>query len=429
MVLLFISGPNQQNMALSKTRSSARTWVTEHKKTSIFLTILLVLIIIRLFLPAIVLHYANNTLAHMNGYYGHIDDIDISLYRGAYQIKDMYLNKLDSGTGKQTDFFKVNNIDLSVHWGALLHGRLVGELVFNDPKLVFTENKVELSQVKKDTNDFRKILKDFMPLKLNRFEINNGELHYSNNTKKPVVDVSLKKIQMTAENLTNAVKSKELLPSTVNATASAYQGTLKLDMKLDPLALGATFDLNADLKNVNLVLLNNFLLAYGNFDVNRGNFGLYAEMASKNNAFKGYVKPIIKYLDVVGPNNKEGSFFHKLWEYAVGAVGVIFRNQKKDQIATKVPLEGNFKDPKTNTLDAVFEVLRNAFIQALIPSVDNEINIHSVDQTDKKDDRNVLQKIFGKKKKEEAEKEEDNNKDKTKDYKKSETKKAAKSSK
>src|SRR5450432_1737962 len=311
MVLLFISGPNQQNMALSKTRSSARTWVTEHKKTSIFLTILLVLIIIRLFLPAIVLHYANNTLAHMNGYYGHIDDIDISLYRGAYQIKDMYLNKLDSGTGKQTDFFKVNNIDLSVHWGALLHGRILGELVFNDPKLVFTENKVELSQVKKDTNDFRKILKDFMPLKLNRFEINNGELHYSNNTKKPVVDVSLKKIQMTAENLTNAVKSKELLPSTVNATASAYQGTLKLDMKLDPLALGATFDLNADLKNVNLVLLNNFLLAYGNFDVNRGNFGLYAEMASKNNAFKGYVKPIIKYLDVVGPNNKEGSFFHK----------------------------------------------------------------------------------------------------------------------
>jgi len=80
----------------------------------------------------------------MNGYYGHIDDIGISLYRGAYQINDMYLNKIDSGSGKQTDFFKVNNIDLSVHWGALLHGRLAGELVFNKPKLVFTENKVEL---------------------------------------------------------------------------------------------------------------------------------------------------------------------------------------------------------------------------------------------------------------------------------------------
>jgi hypothetical protein len=152
------------------------------------------------------------------------------------------------------------------------------------------------------------------------------------------------------------------------------------------------------------VLLNNFLLAYGNFDVNHGNFGLYAEMAAKNKAFKGYVKPIIKNLDVVGPNNKAGSFFHKLWELAVGAVGVIFRNQKKDQIATKVNLEGNFKDPKTSTLDAVFEVLRNAFIQAQIPSVDNEINIHSVDEADKKDDRNFMQKIFGKKKKDDQDK-------------------------
>ncbi|MEP6724674.1 MAG: DUF748 domain-containing protein [Bacteroidota bacterium] len=386
-------------MASAKKKFLAGTWITAHKKTSIFLIIILVLIIIRLFLPVIVLHYANKTLQHMNGYYGHIDDIDISLYRGAYQINDMYLNKMDSGTGKQTDFFKVYNIDLSVHWDALLHGRLVGEITFNDPKLVFTENKVELSDVKKDTSDFRRILKDFMPLKVNRFQVNNGELHYVNNTKKPVVDVFLKKIRLTAENLTNAAKSKELLPSTVKATAVAYEGTLALNMKLNPLATGATFDLNADLKNVNLVLLNNFLLAYGNFDVNRGNFGLYAEMAAKNNAFKGYVKPIIKNLDVVGSNNKEGSFFHKIWEYAVGAVGVIFRNQKKDQIATKVPLEGNFKNPKTNTLDAVFEVLRNAFIQALIPSVDNEINIQSVDEADKKDNRNFLQKIFGKKKK------------------------------
>jgi len=374
-------------------------WIAAHKKTSVLLAILLLLIILRLFLPTIVLHYANKTLAHMHGYYGHINDIDISLYRGAYQINDMYLNKQDSGTGRQTDFFKARNIDLSVHWGALLHGRLVGELVFNEAKLIFTENKSELSQVKKDTVDFRKLLKDFMPLKINRFEINNGELHYVNNTKKPIVDVSLKKIALVAENLKSVQNKGELLPSTVTATAAAYEGQLKLNMKLNALATAATFDLNADVKNVNLVLLNNFLRAYGNFDVHRGNFGLYSEMAAKNGAFKGYVKPIIKDLDVVGPEDKKDGFFHKVWESLVGAVGVVFRNQKKDQVATKVPLEGNFKDPKTNTAEAIFEVLRNAFIQALMPSVDNEINIHSVDETDKKDDRNFLQKIFGKKKK------------------------------
>ncbi len=381
------------------TRSKARLWVTTHKKTSVFIGIILLLIIIRLFLPVIVLHYANKSLANMNGYYGHIDDIGISLYRGAYQINDMYLNKQDSTSGKQTDFFKVNNIDLSVHCGALLHGRLVGELVFNSPRLIFTENKTELAQVKKDTNDFRKILKDFMPLKINRFEIHNGELHYANNTKKPVIDVSLKKIELQADNLKNADDKKVLLPSTVTASATAYEGTLKFNMKLNPLADGATFDLNADLKNVNLVLLNNFLQAYGNFDVHKGNFGLYTEMAAKNGAFKGYVKPIIKGLDVVGPEDKKDGFFHKIWESVVGGVGVIFRNHRTDQVATKVSLEGNFKDPTTNTLDAIFEVLRNAFIQALMPSVDNEINIHSIEEESKKDNRNFLQRLFGKKEK------------------------------
>jgi len=333
----------------------------------------------------------------MEGYYGHINDIDIALYRGAYQINDIYLNKRDGKAGKQTDFFKARNIDLSVHWKALLHGRLVGELVFDSPKLIFTEDKVELADVKKDTNDFRKVLKDFMPLKINRFTINNGELHYADQKTKPPVDVALKKIQLLAENLTNAADSAKLLPSTVTASAEAYSGQLDLNMKLNPLAKAATFDLNADIKNVNLVELNSFLKAYGNFDVHRGNFGMYSELAAKNGAFKGYVKPIIKGLDVVGPEDKKDGFFHKVWESLVGAVGVVFRNQSKDQIATRVKLEGNFKDPDTNTLDAIFEVLRNAFIQALMPSVDNQININSVDQPEKKDDRNFIQRLFGKK--------------------------------
>ena len=35
----------------------------------------------------------NNELAHLEEYYGHVDDIDIHLYRGAYEIKDIYIVK------------------------------------------------------------------------------------------------------------------------------------------------------------------------------------------------------------------------------------------------------------------------------------------------------------------------------------------------
>jgi len=364
------------------------------KKYKILIGIVALLIVIRIILPYVVLHYANKTLANMNGYFGHIKDIDLSIYRGAYTINDIYLNKVDTVTKKQTDFFKAKNIDLSVEWGAIFHGSIVGELEFDSPVLIFTKDKVELSDVNKDTTDFRKLLKDFMPLKVNRFEVFNGDLRYADNTSKPKVDVALKQTHILALNLSNATDVKVALPSTVTANASVYEGTLTFDMKLNALNEHPTFDLNADIKNTNLVLLNDFLKAYGNFDVNKGTFGLYAEMAAKDGKFKGYVKPFIKDLDVVGPQDKSDNFFNKVYEQIVGAAGVIFKNQKKDQVATKVDIEGDFKNPKINILDAVWEVLRNAFIQALIPSIDHEISLKSVDKVKPEDKKNLFQRIF-----------------------------------
>lgn len=48
--------------------------------------------------------------------------------------------------------------------------------------------------------------------------------------------------------------------------------------------------------------------------------------------------------------------------FIVGGVAVIFTNQEKDQVASKVTKEGNFNNPQTNTLDAIWELLCNAFI-------------------------------------------------------------------
>ncbi|MEP7264498.1 MAG: hypothetical protein ABI772_08370, partial [Bacteroidota bacterium] len=137
------------------------------RKFKIAISILLLLIIIRLILPYVVLHYANKTLANMHGYYGHIDDIDLAIYRGAYKINDIYLHKVDSATKKETDFFDCRMIELSVEWKSLFHGRIVGELELNDPDLKFTKDKVEPAQIRADTNDFRKVLDDFMPLNIN----------------------------------------------------------------------------------------------------------------------------------------------------------------------------------------------------------------------------------------------------------------------
>jgi hypothetical protein len=103
------------------------------------------------------------------------------------------------------------------------------------------------------------------------------------------------------------------------------------------------------------------------------------EGAGKDGKFVGYFKPLIKDLDVIGPEDKDDNILEKFWETTVSVVGIIFKNQRHDQVATKVPIEGTFEKSKVRVLTAVFEVLRNAFIEALRPSLDNEINLSTVE--------------------------------------------------
>jgi hypothetical protein len=79
-------------------------------------------------------------------------------------------------------------------------------LIFDSPTLLFTKDKAEIDAVAKDTTDFRQLLKDFMPLRVNRFEVQRGRIHYVDSTASPLVDISLKEAHIVAENLKNTRK-------------------------------------------------------------------------------------------------------------------------------------------------------------------------------------------------------------------------------
>lgn len=375
--------------------------------------ILVVLIVaLRLALPYIVLKYVNKTLATMPGYRGHVEDVNIALLRGAYQVDSIYLNKYDSTSDKQTPFFAAQLIDLSVEWRSLLKGQVVGELVFHEPMLRFTKDRVEIDQVKKDSTDFKKLLEDMMPLKVNRFQIIDGRIQYVDNTSTPKVDVTMTNTDVLATNLRNAYDSTSVLPASIKANAEVYDGTLDFNMKLNPLAEVPTFDMNAELKNTNLVKLNDFFQAYANVDVNKGTLGIYTEVAAKDGKFDGYVKPLLKDLDVLGKEDKKDNIFRKLWEGFVGVAGGVFENPKEDQVATKIPFEGDVKDPKANIWYTIAHVLQNAFIRAIQPSLDHEVNLASVEDQ-KEEKKGFLERVFGK----------DDDKDKKKEKKKDEKRK------
>ena len=65
--------------------------------------VILLLVAVRLALPSIVLHQVNSRLMALEAYDGHVDDIDLALWRGAYRIDGIRIVK--TGAKHPTPFF------------------------------------------------------------------------------------------------------------------------------------------------------------------------------------------------------------------------------------------------------------------------------------------------------------------------------------
>ena len=370
-----------------------------HSKTRkpiiITLSVIVLLVAVRIALPFVLLKWANNTLAEMDGYNGHIEDIDLAIIRGAYNIDSIYINQVDSVSKKETPFLAASSIDLSVEWRSLFKGSLVGEVIVENALVRFTKEKVEPKEVAQDSTDFRKVLEEFMPLEINRLEFRDSRLQYIDNTSKPPVNISMTDVDVVALNLRNSYDSSAVLPARIDAEATVYDGRLDVAMKLNPLAEVPTFDMNASWKNTNLVKLNEFFQAYADLDVNSGTFGLYTEVAAKEGNFTGYVKPLLEDVDVLGKEDKKDNILRKVWEGITGTVSEVFENQSEETFATKIPFEGQVEDPKANVFFAIMQILENAFINALQPSIDQQINLTTVDKEQAEEAKGFLEKVFG----------------------------------
>lgn len=353
---------------------------------------LVLVVLLRIILPYIVLFYANKKLSTLDGYFGHIKDIDIALFRGAYIIKDIYIEKVNASQGTRTPFFSSPRIDLSVEWKALFDRKIVGKVEFERPILQYTLHKTIGKTAEKDSTDFIQLMKDFMPLRINRFLVTDGQIHYIDEHSRPFVDVPLTRIFILGKGLTNESVATNELPASIEMNGYLYNGYLTVNVKLDPLKKEPTFDLDGKLTQTDLIYLNSFFTAYGNFDLKKGTMSVYTEFAARDQEFKGYVKPLVKDLDIVQFNKEEGNPLQITWEAFIGSTAEIFQNQPKGRLGSKVPIEGKFKHPEVHIIDAILSILKNAFIKALQPSIDHSVNINNV----KEPPKHQFFNIFGK---------------------------------
>nr|WKN36394.1 DUF748 domain-containing protein [Tunicatimonas sp. TK19036] len=321
-------------------------------------------------LEPIVERLVNKQLNSLEHYSGKIDDVDIHLYRGAYRIKGIELNK--RGSDIDQPFVSIDTLDLSVQWDALFDGRIVGEVILSEPvvNMVVTQN-VEGDTTQEQTGtdeDWTEQIQELMPLTINRFEIRNGNITYRDPSVDPNVDAYLRNLDLVAENISNVKDSVDKLPSSLKASAVTIgDGTIDLDMKMNLLNSIPEFKADLELSSVDLTQLNDFIKAYAKFDVQEGTFTLITEITVEDKQISGYIKPFFENLDVFSLKEDldEGSFFRKIWEALVGAGAELLENQPNDRVATEVPIEGSLDNPQPDVPATIWNVFRNAFVDAI----------------------------------------------------------------
>jgi hypothetical protein len=225
------------------------------------------------------------------------------------------------------------------------------------------------------------MVESLFPLRFNRVEVDGGQIHFVNPYSQPPVDLLLKEVSAVVTNLSNTRDLKTSLPAGLNARgATPGGGGLSLNLKLDPMAPAPTFELTSQLTNVDLVSLNDFLKAYGKFDVDHGRFELYASVAAKDGHYDGYMKVFFENLSVFAWDKERHKNAVKVfWDAIVGTLATVFKNQPHDRLAAKVPITGAYGTNHVDVIAAVGSLLRNAFIHALVPAMDQPVTVNDVD--------------------------------------------------
>lgn len=334
--------------------------------------VVVALIGVRLALPGCITDFLNAKLDRMGDYHGGVEDVDLHLWRGAYSIDGLRIVKRTEKI--PVPLLVVPRMGLSVSWRALLHGGIVASVDVWQPELNFVDSEDQAKQTGTGV-DWRRQLEELMPIRLDEVRVHDGRLHFRNFSSDPPVDLQATQVQARILNLTN-VRDKDGRAADLDLTARILgQAPLESRTKFDPFASFEDFEFRVKVAQIELRRLNDFLQAYANLDVETGEGDFVMELEARDKQLNGYAKPLFQNVQVFSVEQdikrQKDNPLRALWEAVAGGIENLFKNQEKNQFATRVEIHGRTGDADASAWQAIVAVVRNAFVEAYRPQFEN----------------------------------------------------------
>lgn len=207
-------------------------------------------------------------------------------------------------------------------------------------------------------------------LVLERLEI-RGTLGWVNSTAEPEYRVSLEDAAISLDNLGNRAEHGEARFE----ASGLFMGSGRASARgvFRPRQETADFALELQVRDTQLPALNDVLRAHGKLDVVQGEFSLFSQIRVADGMIRGYVKPLFGDLEIYDPEqDADKNVFQQLYEVIAQGVARILENQPRDEVATITDLSGPLEDPDASTWQIIANLLRNAFIDAILPGFSRE---------------------------------------------------------
>lgn len=173
--------------------------------------------------------------ASLKGYTATIGTLHFSPINFSMDLRDVMIVQNEHPDPPVANF---QRLYASVHWKALVHGRVVGDILIEHPVVV-----LNLTQARSEINDptpvkdkgWQDALQAIYPLKINQLRITEGDVTYQD--RGPFKPLRVYDIDLTAANIRNVRSEEGVYPSPMHLTARIFDaGSVRADGWADFLA-------------------------------------------------------------------------------------------------------------------------------------------------------------------------------------------------
>lgn len=212
--------------------------------------------------------------------------------------------------------------------------------------------------------------KDPFKVLVDSASVKNGQFGYINQTTEPPYKIFINDVDLQV----SGVGSPTITQKGELRLSGKFMGKGKPSIEggFRPEVEHPDFDIKMKIEKTDMTALNDAFKAYGGFDVKSGNFSLYSELHAHKGNVKGYIKPFFDKSEIFDlSQDKTDNIFQQVYESVAGAVASILGNVPRDQVATKTEITGKMENIEVGTWELLWNLLRNAFVDAMTPAFEN----------------------------------------------------------